>query len=682
MSDTKSDRVHLLTNVSRAYWCNPKEGRFQFEPADLSINYTGKHTTWLDELLGGEGIAIPTQSNGRSFSLLVSGTPGAGKSPLVIEICWRWCVQPQEGWGQLLEREGALPRILYITTEYNAALMIQNVRSLGWDRSPFGRDKRKQEEIFLKCPDGKGPIESGVLEIRTAQDLMSRILDLKSQKEKSVFALELLRNSGSGNLPQADVIVFDSLNILPANPPEDLNMAYDWLIRLGAKIVIFVADSNRQQGANQPRTNAVTETWDFACDMVLQLDRKYDSTGYIGYMIRQFEVVKARYQEHAWGKHQLKIQKGVKTDELEEEKKEMDRLLKLVGDATGPGKDRKKAAEDLQNLQSKRTRQHPYRERGGIVIFPSLHFISSRYKHESERHHGRGNEIASGICGNLTALLGKGYPEGRCTALIGCRGGHKSHLAFEEVMHRLTSQKNSSALIVSLRDDEGMTRATMTSILAGFLQQRNLKLTSQRAFNKASVEMQKLERVEGRLDLSFFPPGYITPEEFFHRLSLAIKRLRSGNPDRSITLVFNSVEQLSYRFPLCTKEPIFIPSIVQMLSAEGVSSFFIAAAPDPSHGHGDTYGLETVAELMLRFESGRAELNDFTAGLKKLKVGSATLTQQGWFPRQVAKISVDRYAGGKAAGYWGLIDLCDEETHPLVLAGVAHLHRLFYLPVG
>ena len=43
-------------------------------------------------------------------------------------------------------------------------------------------------------------------------------------------------------------------------------------------------------------------------------------------------------------------------------------------------------------------------------------------------------------------------------------------------------------------------------------------------------------------------PGYITPEEFFHRLMLSAA---AKGDNAHVTLLFNSLDQLSSRFPLC-----------------------------------------------------------------------------------------------------------------------------------
>jgi hypothetical protein len=152
-------------------------------------------------------------------------------------------------------------------------------------------------------------------------------------------------------------------------------------------------------------------------------------------------------------------------------------------------------------------------------------------------------------------------------------------------------------------------------------------------------------------------------------------------PGAKVTLIFNSVEQLSSRFPLCTQEPIFIPSIVQMLGAEDVSSFFVAADSCETPSATSSYGLETVAELILRFERKAMSKKNYLASLAKAGMQARwPKTEDGFFPRQVSKITVNRFAGGRAAGAFGYLDLVEDKSHPLAGARSVALHRLVYLP--
>ena len=94
--------------------------------------------------------------------------------------------------------------------------------------------------------------------------------------------------------------------------------------------------------------------------------------------------------------------------------------------------------EDAARREETRLRRaHPYRKEGGIFIFPSIHYVLSRYKNESPSvHHGK---VESPVA-NLNAFLGTGFPRGRCTALIGDRGTHKSHLGYLQVLSGAVEQ--------------------------------------------------------------------------------------------------------------------------------------------------------------------------------------------------------------------------------------------------
>ena len=99
---------------------------------------------------------------------------------------------------------------------------------------------------------------------------------------------------------------------------------------------------------------------------------------------------------------------------------------------------------------------------------------------------------------------------------------------------------------------------------------------------------------------------YLFPgtEEFFHRVFISVHRLKMQG--RSLTVLFNSLDQISARFPLCAKQEIFIPGIIQALSGEGVTS--ICVAVDEPGQPGQQYGLLPMADLIVSFE-----MRQFTA---------------------------------------------------------------------
>ncbi len=607
----------LRTHISQVYWCDPAQG-YRFYPAHIKLPSQdhAQEIGWLDELLDG-GFSIPTQGGDRKQALgvLITGPPGTGKSTLALELAYRWSFQTLE------DCPAKSLQILYATLEASPESMINNAGSYMW----LECDKRlKAIQSLVEMEQGKVNIVrfDNLPALDPANNQMEGRTILDSLYEHIKAIADAFGNRPSptelaeATIRPPDVLIIDSLNSVP-NPTDrqKLFLQYSRFVKTSPLIVIFILDSSPDDGR--------AEFWEFASDTVIRLDRQYDNSGYMGYMIRNIEILKARFQQHAWGRHQLKIYKG------------STRGNSTVG-----------VQSENVALAAERMRAHPYRNEGGLFIFPSIHFVLSAYKHAVPFADHKLQYYEPKVA-NLNKLLGIGFPIGRCTALIGERGGHKSHLGYVELLHRLVfphkcihdmqAQSNpvekqsdpvEKALIVSLRDDEGMTRQTLTKILEMWANQSPAILVPTLA---------QLEK-SGKLEITFFPPGYITPEEFFHRLLLSINRLKHTSKAKhaSVTLLFNSLDQLSSRFPLCAKEPIFIPGILQMLAGEGVSSFFVAAREE---GRSDYYGLDSMAELILEFQH-----RYFKKGNKK---------------RKSVVVTVERYAGGQAAGAEGVLELLE-----------------------
>lgn len=84
-----------------------------------------------------------------------------------------------------------------------------------------------------------------------------------------------------------------------------------------------------------------------------------------------------------------------------------------------------------EHWEDKVRQDHPYRTEGGIFIYPSIHYYLSLYKRRGPTANVRYAETRP----RLDGVLKEGFPEGRCTAFIGTRGGHKSHFGYLHLLH-------------------------------------------------------------------------------------------------------------------------------------------------------------------------------------------------------------------------------------------------------
>jgi hypothetical protein len=222
----------------------------------------------------------------------------------------------------------------------------------------------------------------------------------------------------------------------------------------------------------------------------------------------------------------------------------------------------------------------------------------------------------------------------------------KSHLAYLHILARLTGKfiggneanaDNNTALIISLRDDETMISSTLDGILKNEVAPGD-EWTTQNLINK------------NQLEILFYPPGYISPEEFIHRIFVSIHKLKKG--EKNVTVVFNSLDQLAARFPLCTKFDMFIPSIVQILVGEAITSIFVAV--DEKDQPVEQYGLLPMADLILSFHKYKINKSDYY----KIMPDKKEDTKE---QRDEIIITVERFAGGKKAGAKGLLELANED---------------------
>lgn len=659
----------LKTNISKSYWCKYMEGITRYQSAETpeywekhdqdlfhDLNKDDKHEvswadiSWFDNLFEEGGMKIPVES-GKPLTLLISGPPGSGKTTLALELCLRIAIN-HGFWSLFISTESTTNRLI----EKIKSFKIKNSKGkiIAYDKNyqvPKNTDKDENKEFGALTIFG----QENITKWEKFSDIVELALEQISQwllKDKTLFKRLFGRSSVSVGIGipnvSPDILVFDSLNMVESEDRPDLFEKIVNKTKENTKLIIVVLDSGTK--------NSTHENWEFACDNIIRLDYnliRLDSTSMRDYYIRRIEIIKSRFQGHIWGKQQMKIYPASNLPDV--------------------------SSENYDNIMR---RSHPYREEGGMFIYPSIHFLLSKYKKRGALLEI--NPIPT-PCTGLNEIIG-GFPEGRCTALIGVRGGHKSHLGFLHILSRVVEsfkkgKKEEGGLIVSLRDDEQMTKQHLERIL-----KENLII--EKINNQSINEISKEEIIEieneandllntllkdNLLEILYFPPGYITPDEFFHRMFMSVFRFK--NDKKRLTLLFNSLDQISARFPLCAQQPIFIPAMIQSLSGEKVTSIFIAV-DEPGQPQ-TQYGLLPMADLILTFKRISVSEKDYYQHHNKSDEYNTRSQDSDKKSIHAVLLEVSRFSGGQQAGTKGLLELkySDRKSDSLYKEPGLHLKK-------
>jgi KaiC/GvpD/RAD55 family RecA-like ATPase len=590
----------IRTGISAAYWFEPANQHY--EPALLPnmTRSTMQQTGWFDELFEG-GLKIPKAGLDPPLIVLLTGTPGTGKSTLALELCYRLANPDPLAQGS----QKALSSI-YLTTEGHLKWTIEHAKNFNWDpnNSIFGDNADHLVQIReLKSSED---LQRFVEAIGGAEGVLSRaarLFGLGAFKEMPAPS-----SAAVSGKKKTDVIVLDNLNTVRPNPRLWFPFVND-LTQRGFRLFVLVLDTD--QGGTS-RHAAAAKAWGYLADVVIHMDRQYP----VGYMIRTIEILKARYQRHVYGQHQMKILNGIKAE---------------------------------RPYAARIAREHPYRSEGGIFIFPSMHLALSRRKTIVSPPPDR----LPTPFPPLDELLGGGFLTGRCVALAGSRGTHKSRLAFAQVLKTLADDPRSRALVISLHEDEGSVLKELSDIESSDTTRGH---GGPRAADKRASPFVRKAVDSGRLELSYYPAGFIAPEEFFHRVQLSIARHRKAAPNERMLLVFNSLDLLHSHFPLCALHRIFVPALVELLCLENVTSFFIATTKPEE----DPYGLMSMADPVLRFARVTHRREFLTERVFERQHGDAIGDEE-----TIVQMTIERFAAGVSAGadvYLALI----EDDHPLV----------------
>lgn len=679
MSDVKSDVV-IKTGMSQVFWCKSangecemrqtcpeqvgsptcEQGKVQIE-AVKSISFGGtdyKCLSWMDWLLEG-GFHLPESQ--KPLLILISGPPGSGKTTFALELCYRLASKKYASKADIENESPLLP--LYLSGDTEATDLVSNAVKLGWKdlanlyvtvkpNESNDRLQGKIEGIIGGSSDLPPPRQPVLLwgksdlpkphKPRTDDDrgvtitftsALSEIFEvgIKVDANKLSGWIEILSAmfptfSNQTQIPSPEILVLDSLNIFRSVEEKDFDFM-DLYAKLKArpankgkplKIVVVVADSRYEDKQSKHMA--------YLADVVIRLD--YDSNH--DYFTRYIEIEKTRFQGHVLGRHYFKI----------------------LGPYSQP-----ETNTGLCNENILIQRSHPYRQQGGIFICPSIHSYLSAYRKRS----------VPPPTGDISAFTGEipnevlKFPQGRCTTFIGDRGAHKSHFAYAQLLAYLKNQpsegEETGAIVVSLREDDKKTRQTLKTILS-----------------ELSEKPEKLDDYinKNRLLILHYLPGYITPNEFIHRLFLAVHQLkwpknqskqtmsRSQNTEdkraRRLMLVFNSLDQITPRLPLCTKEDMFVAAIVEFLLAESVTSIFITGE-DPFE-RSKQYGILPMSDLIMSFFKYFVPKRDVSGDLTKSSDDCAKSSKER---REITLLRVEKIAGGINAGKMGILELVDSE---------------------
>jgi KaiC/GvpD/RAD55 family RecA-like ATPase len=366
-------------------------------------------------------------------------------------------------------------------------------------------------------------------------------------------------------MPGWHLVVVDSLNVLTSQlansewSPANLIKSIDEQMTGQAWILMLVQDWEHDQGRDP--------SYAFIAD----IETRFYEAPWENYLLNHFRIVKMRFQEHARGNHLVKIHSKPKHT-----------------DAPTENATRTVPASQAVGFEV---------PQGGIYVLPSIHRHLSgvafeqlpRLVQEAWQVPVQGlDKIMPLGEGNPSVPL-FGFPKRRCSALVGSRGAMKSHLAYLTLLRALEDPKT-CGIMFTLRDDVRAAQDTLAQIA----NQENV-----------AVELVEKCRSESRLDIVYFAPGYIPPEEFMHRVVVAIEGMiqrRAGEVDgRNIIAVLNGIDHLAARHPLCEAEDMFVPALISYLRKNRVTSLVIAANDDPRPI--DDSGLLPMADLLLQFKT-------------------------------------------------------------------------------
>ncbi len=535
---------------------------------------------WIDQLLEG-GFCVPDE---KPILVMVTGDPGVGKSLFVQQILLSRALHFLSATATPPSRSTALrPNDFiswYITTETSPERIQCNLEALGYE-NPSPPDSHWHAHAYLSMdeftpsqftlhPDNKAALPllllidgrrdgslftatpkatAGSAPISTQQAVDAQLADCASLLDSITKTVRALGPNGRSFPGSPSALAIDSLNVLAPGLPRDavicriLDALKSW--SPAPRLVFLVLDT--------PGSSAAPSEWEYLADVVIHLG-KTDTHTTDEHVLRHIEFRKARFQGHAYGKHLIKLL----------------RKPRPGGDREGP---------------------RPNTRHGGVFAIPSLHFLLSKMRTNipviaPRRSAASRQTIVESTppggsswtdwapCGpgrfkpqgddtegtaywpirGAFELVGGGVPLHRCVALLGPRGPRRGRFAYRFLLDGASIGE--TTLVVSFRDND---------------------LAVNRVLDEMHADASPKSKAFARPQVVFIKPGFVTPEEVFHKIATAVAEF---GPQR---IIVNAIDNWGACYPLLDKSPIFMTTLVDFFDVQQITSMVICVTgTDPS----------------------------------------------------------------------------------------------------
>ncbi len=547
--------------------------RFKADPAFLFANLFGRSTgvEGLDYLLFG-GLWVPAgQRCGENLTAVIRGPAGVGKSTLGLGIG-----------AQVAARGGVC---LYFRFEPDESAILRQLSQFHGRLLPFFDVRSHRRNILHAAADASQPrlgkaragqfwiadLPGGPREV--IRETVAQRARMAEEFEENAVGLP----KGSGPAPPLDsgkIAVFDSISSAEdygADPSEWRGFLFELsqTLRVMGYVVVYLVETNLR-AQNEPFEEYVADVDAELCSQPAEAS---------AYAFRLIELKKTRWQTSHRGKHPYSIQTGV-----------------------------------------------------GMLVFPSSAAVINARRHREVRvRFNERNLIHPGIenfsaCFNSPSHPGnpvRWWQMGSVTAVIGPRGTQKTEFgkAFAEAVRPADSTPSeapakgrrargkdagaSSALSLHFADE-------FQSALSEFRPSMRRPCAFGVRYDVPLTGNAGADGVAPRVCYVLFRSGFLNSGQVLQTVrDLLAEHRRAQTPIRRA--VISDAGNLASCFPSLHADPLFVPTLCDLLSSEAVTSVLVYSEPKQ---HANDHVMEQVrsaAENIIRFSLVRYEGRERTA---------------------------------------------------------------------